>query len=215
MNTKSLPRYTLEGPPFKANDQQAAKDALRALLDSALGLMNGLPYGGASARKAKPNALAKGTLDELATLLADIEHPAADLVRVQLTATLAQVTANRAAGRQTIKSAERPPRPPATAVSRSAENEDDAEISTEEAASLLFVSRPYVVKLLDSGKIPLAQKTVGGQRRVKKAEVLKYKAAMKDRQTRALDEMVAASEELDLYAADPTPPVKPPKRKAR
>lgn len=66
-------------------------------------------------------------------------------------------------------------------------------ISTNEAASLLNVSRPFVIKLLDGGKIP--SRNVGTRRQAKRGDVLKYKKAMERKQRDALDEMAADSQE--------------------
>ena len=51
---------------------------------------------------------------------------------------------------------------------------DDEVISTSEAAKLLFVSRPHVVKLVEEGKLPLHHIT-GQNRFLLKADVLRYK----------------------------------------
>jgi excisionase family DNA binding protein len=48
-------------------------------------------------------------------------------------------------------------------------------ISTEEASKILGISRPTVVRLLESGKIPFEK--IGSHRRINKADVLAYREA--------------------------------------
>jgi len=48
-------------------------------------------------------------------------------------------------------------------------------ISTQEAAEILGVSRPTVVRLLESGKIPFEK--IGSHRRINKSDVLSYREA--------------------------------------
>src|SRR4051812_17740808 len=47
-------------------------------------------------------------------------------------------------------------------------------LSTTDAADILNVSRPYVVKLLDEGVIP-CEATAGNHRRIKRADLMAYK----------------------------------------
>jgi len=66
----------------------------------------------------------------------------------------------------------------------------DEILSTEQAAQLLDVSRPHVVKLLDTGVLPLHQR-VGNQRRVLKSAVLSYRTKERSRQSKALKRLGA------------------------
>jgi excisionase family DNA binding protein len=72
----------------------------------------------------------------------------------------------------------------------------DREISTQKAADLLNVSRPYLIKLLESGQIPFRK--TGTHRRVKVADVLEYKARMDAEADRAYAELVEQGQDLGL-----------------
>lgn len=72
-----------------------------------------------------------------------------------------------------------------------------AELTTQQGADLLCVSRPYFIKLLDEGKIPFRK--VGTYRRVKAADVLAYIKEYQQAATEAMREMVAESQALGLY----------------
>ena len=72
-----------------------------------------------------------------------------------------------------------------------------AELTTMEAADILNVSRPYLIKLLEAGKIRFRK--VGTHRRIMMEELMAYKETS-DRESReAMEELVALSEELGLY----------------
>lgn len=72
----------------------------------------------------------------------------------------------------------------------------DAEIGTQEAADLLGVSRPFLVKLLDTEKIPARK--VGVQRRVLVTDVLAYREREKQQRRRVLKELAETDQELGL-----------------
>lgn len=74
------------------------------------------------------------------------------------------------------------------------------EVSTSAAAELLGVSRPHVVKLIDSGILP--GRMAGTHRRVRMTDLVAYKRTV-DRRHAFLDELIAETEEMGLY--DPPP----------
>ncbi len=71
------------------------------------------------------------------------------------------------------------------------------DLTTQRAADLLGISRPFFVKLPESGKLPFH--LTGTHRRVYLKDLLAYKEH-RDRERRdALDEMAREAEELGLY----------------
>lgn len=72
----------------------------------------------------------------------------------------------------------------------------DALLTTQEAAELLGVSRPFLVRLLDDGTIPSSK--AGTHRRVRFEGVAEYKRQRDAERLAVLDEMTAEAEELGL-----------------
>lgn len=67
------------------------------------------------------------------------------------------------------------------------------ELSTQEAANLLNISRPHLVSLLEKGGLPFRK--VGAHRRVLAKDVLEYKTKVSGLRQVALDELTALSQE--------------------
>lgn len=75
--------------------------------------------------------------------------------------------------------------------------EVDHDLTTQTAADILGVSRPYLIKLLDQGEIPHYK--VGSHRRLAVADVLAFKRQRDIERRVALSELTALSQELGLY----------------
>lgn len=71
-----------------------------------------------------------------------------------------------------------------------------AELTTQQAADAMQVSRPYLIGLLESGKI--AYRTVGTHRRVQAASLVEYMRADKTEREAIADELSAETYELGL-----------------
>ncbi len=71
------------------------------------------------------------------------------------------------------------------------------EVTTQAAAEILGCSRPHIVKLLETGKIPFTK--VGKHRRIKYEDVISYRKEMKAEQARLISQIMENDEKDGLY----------------
>ncbi|MGB9095134.1 helix-turn-helix domain-containing protein [Erwinia sp.] len=72
-----------------------------------------------------------------------------------------------------------------------------AELTSQEAANILNVSRPHLVKMLEEGMLPFHK--TGRHRRVLFADLMKYKEQRDNESKQAMQELADQSQELGLY----------------
>lgn len=71
-----------------------------------------------------------------------------------------------------------------------------AELTTQEAANLLNVSRPHLIKLLEQGKI--AYRKTGAHRRILYQDLMAYKQARTKASEAKLDQLVRQAQEHNM-----------------
>lgn len=71
-----------------------------------------------------------------------------------------------------------------------------SDLSTQEAADLLGVSRPYLIKLLEQKKI--AYHKIGSHRRVHFMSLMEFKEEFEKKSEKAMDDLVQQAQELGL-----------------
>jgi excisionase family DNA binding protein len=76
----------------------------------------------------------------------------------------------------------------------------DAELTTQQAADLLNVSRPFLIKLLEKGD--LEYRKVGTHRRIRLEDLLVYRDKRDTKRRTLLGEITTESQELGLYDQD-------------
>ncbi|HEX3844420.1 MAG TPA: excisionase family DNA-binding protein [Steroidobacteraceae bacterium] len=74
---------------------------------------------------------------------------------------------------------------------------ESSELTTKQAADVLGVSRPFLIRVLEAGQIPFRK--VGRHRRVLMQDALAYKKTMQIKRRAALDELVKVSEDMGGY----------------
>lgn len=77
----------------------------------------------------------------------------------------------------------------------------DHELTTQEAADLINVSRPHLIKLLDDDRIPYHK--VGTHRRIRMGDLMGYKGLRDRKREEALQKLHQMSEDLGLYNEEP------------
>jgi excisionase family DNA binding protein len=72
----------------------------------------------------------------------------------------------------------------------------ESELTTQQAADVLGVSRPFLVKELDAGKIPV--RMVGTHRRIRLEDLTRYRGTIDEKRHKVLDKLTKQAQELDM-----------------
>lgn len=75
------------------------------------------------------------------------------------------------------------------------------QLTTQQAADLLGVSRPTLIKLLEAGAMPY--ETPGRHRRLRLSDVLTYQHTRRGQQRQALKELASDAQDAGLYDLEP------------
>ena len=73
----------------------------------------------------------------------------------------------------------------------------EQEMTTQQAADILNVSRPYLIKLLEQGEIPCIK--VGTHRRIRHQDLISYKQQRDTKRSNLLDELIQESQDMGFY----------------
>jgi excisionase family DNA binding protein len=80
----------------------------------------------------------------------------------------------------------------------------NALLTTQEAADFLGISRPTLVKLVDTDQIPYERR--GRHRRVRLSDLLEYQERSRSERRHTLDQLAQEGEDIGLYEATAGPP---------
>ncbi|SFO36030.1 DNA binding domain-containing protein, excisionase family [Chitinophaga sp. YR627] len=75
-------------------------------------------------------------------------------------------------------------------------SDNNTDISTQQAAEMLGVSRPHIVNLLEKGEIPFHK--VGTHRRIQLKDLIAYDKKMKKKRADNLDFLAGQAQDLNL-----------------
>lgn len=78
---------------------------------------------------------------------------------------------------------------------------ENAELTTVQAADVLNVSRPFLIKLLEEKALPCRK--VGAHRRIRMEDVMAYKARIDAERETVLDQLVVEAQENDMGYGNP------------